>query len=172
MTAVGCSESSAPVSESETVTKSAANTPETSSLPEGLFLAGAPEGAKPITELKQSAEEGDEVVVEVFIGGRPDPIVGGRASASIIDSSVENICLSEADHCPTPWDYCCASPEEVTANLATLQVINEDGRVMPADLSKQMKPLSKLVIRGVAGPRPNDQVLIINATGIFVEPAM
>jgi len=142
------------------------------SLPAGLFLASAPD-AEPTTveALKRSAEEGDEVVARVVVGGDMSPIVDGRASAIVVDTGVENICLSEDDHCATPWDYCCAAPEEKTANMATLQVVNEQGRVIAADLSDRIKPLSTLVVRAVVGPRPNDQVLTLNATGIYVEPS-
>lgn len=140
-------------------------------LPEGLFLASAPEGAKPITELKQSAREGDEVVVRVVVGGATDPIVDGRASAMIIDAGLSNRCTSEDDHCETPWDYCCATQEEKTANLATLQVLNEAGKPLASSLSPKVGPLATLVVKGVVGPRPSDQALTINADGIYVETA-
>jgi hypothetical protein len=139
-------------------------------LPDGLFLDTAPEGAKPIKELKASAEQGDEVVIRVVVGGRVEPIVEGRASAAVIDAGLENICLSEEDHCKTPWDYCCAAPEDITANLANLQVVDDEGRVVSADLSKHIKPLSTLVVRGTVGPRPDKQVLMVNATGIYIQP--
>jgi len=140
-------------------------------LPEGLFLASAPEGAKPITELKQSAEEGDEVVVRVVVGGAKQPMVDGRASAMIVDAGLYNRCTSEDDHCNTPWDYCCATQEDKTANLATLQVLNEAGKPLASSLSPKIGPLATLVVKGVVGPRPSDQALTINADGIYVETA-
>jgi hypothetical protein len=39
-----------------------------------------------------------------------------------------------------------------------------------ADLSKHIKPLSTLVVRGTVGPRPDKQVLMVNATGIYIQP--
>ena len=152
------------------------NTPgsdETSSvaLPESLFLAKAPEGAQPITALKASAKEGDEVVVRVIVGGTNDPIVQGRASAAIIDAALANACVGEDDHCKTPWDYCCTAQEDITANLATLQVIDDAGKVIATDFASRIKPLTTLIVRGVVGPRPDPQVLTINATGIHIEAA-
>lgn len=141
----------------------------TASLPEGLFLASAPEGVKPITELKESAKEGDEVVVRVVVGGAVEPMVDGRASALIVDAGLYNRCTSEDDHCTTPWDYCCATPEDKTANLATLQVVDDAGRPLASSLGPKVKPLSTLVVRGVVGPRADAQALPINATGIYVQ---
>jgi len=139
-------------------------------LPDGIMLSSAPDGATPVQELKANAEEGDEVVVRVVVGGRMDPIVEGRASTVAVDANLENRCTSEDDHCKTPWDYCCAAPEALNANLATVQVVDEDGRVIAANLSEHFQPLSKLVVKGIVGPRPAPNVLSINATGIYVEP--
>ena len=139
-------------------------------LPVGLFLTSAPDGVKPIKQLKESVKPGDVVVVNVIVGGRVKPIVEGRASAMIIDVGLENACTAEKDHCETPWDYCCTTHEAITANLATLQVVDNDGRVLAADLSKHFKPLSNLIVKGVVGPRPDKKVLQINATGIYVKP--
>lgn len=156
-------------SNNTTSTDKAADT--NAALPNELFLTAAPDGAQTIANLKKFAKEGDEVVVNVIVGGRMKPIVDGRASATIIDAAVKNACLAEEDHCETPWDYCCAAPEEVTPNLATLQVVDKDGRVIAANLSEKIKPLSTLTVKGVVGPRPDSQVLQINATGIYVKPA-
>ena len=141
------------------------------SLPDGIILAAAPEGVQPIDKLKADAEEGDEVVVRVIVGGRMEPIVAGRASAIVIDAKVGNACLAEDDHCTTPWDYCCTPKEEMDPNTATIQVVDGDGRVIAADLTQHFESLSTLVVKGTVGPRPDAQVLTINATGIYVEAA-
>jgi hypothetical protein len=156
--------------ETDTPTNGTATGNEPAALSSDLFLATAPEGAQPITELKKTAEEGDEVIVRAVVGGRKDPIVDGRASAAIVDAGLENICIAEDDHCPTPWDYCCAIPEQLQANMANVQIVDDNGRVVAGDLGDHMKPLSTVVVRGVVGPRPAEQMLTINATGIYVEP--
>mgnify|MGYP000303666600 FL=1 len=142
---------------------------DSAALPADLFLTSAPEGAQTILELKESASEGDEVVVHVIVGGKMDTHVDGRASAAIIDAGLDNPCTGEDDHCQTPWDYCCTPQETITANLATLQVVDADGRVLAADLSGKLPAMAVLTVRGVVGPRPDPQVLTINATGIFIE---
>jgi len=164
--AAGCDRSGNATQDEDAATTEAA----AASLPEGLFLAAAPQGVESIAALKQTAEEGDEVVTRAVVGGRIEPIVEGRASATIVDAGLENTCLVEDDHCPTPWDYCCQPPQTVTGHLATLQVVDADGRILAADLSQRIEPLSTLVVRGVVGPRPDPQVLTINANGIYVEP--
>lgn len=140
-----------------------------SGLPESVFLAEAPDGVQTITALKATAKEGDEVVVRVVVGGTTEPIVQGRASAAIIDASMENPCLSEDDPCQTKWDYCCSPQEARTANLATLRVTDEAGEVLKANLEPRIKPLTTLVVKGIVGPRPDEQVLTIDATGIYIE---
>jgi len=139
-------------------------------LPEKLFVTAPPDGAQPINELKQSAEQGDEVVVRAVVGGSVSPIVKGRASTLIVDAGVNNTCIIDEDHCKTPWDYCCEPRETLTTNLATLQVVKDDGQVVAADLPKRIQPLTTLVVRGVVGPRPDPNVLTINATDIYIEP--
>ena len=141
----------------------------TSQLPETVFLTEAPEGIQTIMSLKAIAKEGDEVIVRVIVGGTEDPIVKGRASAAIIDVSIENPCLGDDDHCPTPWDYCCTPLENRTANLATLRITDEAGKVLKAELEPRIKPLTTLVVKGIVGPRPDEQVLTIDAQGIYIE---
>jgi hypothetical protein len=138
-------------------------------LPDSVFLSEAPAGIQTIKALKASAKEGDEVVVRVVVGGTESPIVAGRASAAIIDASINNPCMAEDDHCPIPWDYCCTPQENRTANLATLRVTDEAGQILKADLEPRIKPLTTLVIKGTVGPRPDEEVLTIDAQGIYIE---
>lgn len=138
-------------------------------LPESVFLAQAPEGIQTIASLKATAQEGDEVVVRVVVGGTEKPIVEGRASATVIEAGIKNPCLDEDDHCPTPWDYCCSPQESRTANLANLRITDGAGQVLEADLASRIKPLTTLVVRGIVGPRPNEKALTINALGIYIE---
>lgn len=159
LTIVGCSDS-----------KDDTYSAGTTTLPESLFVETAPKGAQTIEELKASSKEGDEVVVEVIVGGSRDPIVAGRASAFIVDAGLYNKCVSEDDHCDEPWDYCCTPREALKNSMANLQVVDADGRVLSADFSEKIKPLSKLLVRGVVGPRPDPQVLTINATAIYIQP--
>ena len=141
------------------------------SLPETLFLTAAPQGVQSITDLKANAKEGDKVTVSVVIGGRKDVFVANRAVMTVIASDVTNGCLAGGDHCATPWDYCCAPPEQLLQSLATVQILGPDARPLTVDLNRvdRLKPLTTVVIKGTVGPRTDPSSLVINATGIFVE---
>jgi hypothetical protein len=142
-----------------------------SALPETLFLAQAPVGIQSISQLKEDVKAGDEVVVKAVVGGRKNAFVANRAVMTVVDATLGNLCVEEDDHCKTPWDYCCASPEELFPAMATVQINGADTTPLKVDLSSipQLAPLNTLVIKGTVGPRPDKSTLVINATGIFVE---
>jgi len=162
LTLIGCSDSD------ETANKSGG---QGASLPETLFLATAPKGVQSITDLKATAKEGDAVTLRAIIGGRKETFVTSRAVMTVVAADVVNACLGEDDHCPTPWDYCCAPAEELLPNVATVQIVGADARPLALDLNNvdKLKPLTTVVIKGTVGPRTDTSSLVINATGIFVE---
>lgn len=147
--------------------------PEGLGLPDGIFLADAPADITPIPELKKSAKEGDRVCVQVVIGGRVRPFVDNRAVMTVVDVGMHNACTLERDHCDTPWDFCCSSPEALKENLAAVQINDADGQPLEVNLpdTSKLAPLTGLVVQGTVGPRHDDQTLMINATGIYVEDA-
>ena len=142
----------------------------TGSLPAGLLLAASPGEAVDVGALKATAKEGDTVVVRGRIGGVP-PFIAGIAAMTIADRKLVPCSeMSMEDGCKTPWDYCCAPQDELTANTATVQVVGADGRPLRADLTAAgLAPLSTVVVTGKVGPRPDPKVLVIDAVGIFVE---
>lgn len=145
--------------------------PAASELPAGVLLTEAPKGAATVTDLKKSAKEGDEIVMRVVIGGRVKPFVEKRAVMTVVDAGFENACLKPDDSCPTKWDYCCASPEELQANSATVQIIDAKGQPLAIDLNSiaKLKPLSVIVVKGKVGPRPDPGTLLVSAASLFVE---
>ena len=140
-------------------------------LPASLMLAEAPTGVQSIADLKASSKEGDTVVIKAVVGGRKNVFVANRAVMTVIDASVTNPCISEDDHCSTPWDYCCTPPNELLPQLATVQILGDDGRPLAVDLSgmDSFKPLNTLVIQGTVGPRDDAAVLVIQASGVYVD---
>lgn len=164
---LGCGDSGA----DQAGTDGSRNTPgsaDAATVPAGLFLTEAPAGATAVTELKASAKEGDEVVMHVVVGGSVSPVVAGRAVMTVVDASVNNTCTSEEDHCETPWDYCC-DLDDARKAMATVQVVDEQGRPLAIDLGNGVGPLALLTVKGTVGKRISDEALVINATGIFVE---
>ncbi len=131
-------------------------------------LTTEPGEARSITDLKASAVEGDKVVLRGLIGGTKQPLNDDSPVLRLIDPALENLCVSEDDHCQTPWDYCCAPQEEIAANSATIQIVDADG-VASTELPKAhgFAELDEVVVVGTVGPRPNEQVFTIRASGVY-----
>ncbi len=145
-----------------------------SAVPAELFVAAAPGAPQAIEELKKSAKEGDEVIVRVVVGGEEKPMVDTLASMMVIDVSIPSCAADADDHCPTPWDYCCVAKEELLKHKATVQAVDAGGKPLKASFAagQKIKPHDTLVVKGKVGPRPDPQVFVINATGIFVESSL
>ena len=128
------------------------------------LLAAMPSGAIPVAEAKQSAREGDRIVVRGRIGGRREPMTAGVAVFVMIDPAIPHC---EIGKCKIPWDYCCETPESITTNSATVQLVGDNGKPMTIDLGKYaLKPLDEIVVVGTVGPRPTAEVFVINAQKI------
>ena len=142
-------------------------------LPPALFLKSAPANAKDVGELLPAAKPGETVVIRGVIGGSEEPFVNHRAIMTIADRKLKSCAdMGDKDHCKTPWDYCCEPRESLKVNLASVQVVGADGKVVKADLKGQggLDPLRKVVIEGKVAPESTKDALVINATGVFVEP--
>lgn len=141
-------------------------------LPAGLFLAAAPEGEQPVSKLKTATDVGDAVVMRVVVGGRAKPFVPGRAIFTVVDHATTNPCTRDDDHCRTPWDYCCTPAEQLTPDLATVQLADANGKVLLVDLEAagKIKPLDTIVVSGVVAAKPDARTMVVNATGIHVVP--
>ncbi|MEQ9096087.1 MAG: hypothetical protein RIE32_07475 [Phycisphaerales bacterium] len=130
-------------------------------------LASMPADAQGVKSIKDTAAEGDTVTVRGIIGGRKDALSKDSAFFVMVDPALENVCVSEDDHCDTPWDYCCAMPEDIQANSATVQLVDAEGNPLEFDLSGQgISPLDEVVVVGTVAARPTPQVLTIRATGL------
>lgn len=156
----GCNESS-----STTSTGGSSSAAPTSST---WRLTAMPEGAVTVRQAKDSASEGDTLAIRGIIGGRMDALATETATFVMIDDAVHNPCVAdEDDHCPTPWDYCCTPLEDRQANMATVQLVDENGAPMEFDLTAQgISPLDQVVVVGTVAARPDPRILTIRATGL------
>ena len=128
------------------------------------LLATMPAGAIPVSEAKRTAREGDAVVVRGRIGGRRDPMSTGKAVFVMMDPAIPHC---KIDACKKPWDYCCETPQSITTNSATVQLVGDTGKPMPIDLtSHAIEPLDEVVIVGTVGPRPTEEVFVIHASAL------
>lgn len=154
------------------VTPPASGSGGSTALPAELLLSVAPEHAKGVAEIKKEAKENDDVVVRGRIGGSVEPFTKGRAILELTDSSLLICTERPDDHCPTPWDYCCEDKDHLVAHKATIQFVDAQGMPLKIDLKGQhgLKESATVVVKGKVGPRPDPKVLVINATGVFVEP--
>ncbi len=131
-------------------------------------LTSAPESAMGIAEAKANAEEGDRIVLRGRIGGRKQPIAADSPVFTVMDLGVPHCGELHGDRCATPWDYCCETPDAITANAATVQIVDADG--MPVGSSPSafgFAPLDEVVVVGTVAPRPQRDVLTVRATGVF-----
>jgi hypothetical protein len=166
----GCGDSPGAQKSTELKKESAPAT--SAALPAGLLLSEAPGGAKDVSATKKEAKEGDEVVIRGQVGGREEVFTAGRAAFLIADMKLPACSKRKGDKCATPWDFCCETPETRTANTATIQIVDDQGKVLKSDVrgASGIDHLSVLVIKGKVAKR-EEQNLVINATGIFVETA-
>ncbi|MEO1007634.1 MAG: hypothetical protein AAFX79_03650 [Planctomycetota bacterium] len=152
---VGCSEST---TESSSATRS-------TDVP--WMLATAPGDARSVISAKAEATEGDTITVRGIIGGRVEALSPESPVFQIIDASLENPCVGDDDHCPTPWDYCCNPPEELMRHAATVQIVDASGAPVGDDvIAAGLEPLQEVIVTGTVGARPSQDVLTIRATGV------
>lgn len=135
------------------------------------MLTSAPAAAQSVLEAKVTAKEGDIIVVRGRIGGRKDAMSAASPVLTIMDVSIPHCAENPEDKCATPWDYCCVPKEQITAHSATVQIVGPEGSAATADpKAAGLAELDEIVIEGIVGPRPSDQVLTIKATGIYRMP--
>lgn len=144
------------------------SSPSTDSFPAGLFVDAPPEGAIGVRAAIAAAEEGRDIVFRGVVGGRKKVFVDSRAILIAIDSELQPCHPDEG--CPTPWDYCCDTPETLLANSVSVQVVDADGAPIEQTLegAHGLRPLSNIVVAGVV--RTAGESVVIDAKHIHVEP--
>jgi hypothetical protein len=137
---------------------------------EQYLLADEPADAKGVMDVREGAQEEDEVVVVGRIGGSANPWVEGRAAFSIVDLSLKACSDIEGDTCKVPWDYCCETDLLPKATVL-VKVVDETNSIVAADSREllQVKELQTVVVEGTA-KRDDSGNLTILASGVFVKP--
>lgn len=134
-------------------------------LPPALF--GTVEGvALGVAEARETAQDGDQLVLRGWIGGRVEPFVENRAIFLLVDDSLP-LCQ---DTCKTPWDLCCSPGEKIRANTVTVQIADEAGQPLRASLRGQggLSPAAGVVVAGTVR-RDGDALFLVNAERIAVQ---
>jgi predicted hotdog family 3-hydroxylacyl-ACP dehydratase len=151
-------------------TETAPTTPPAAILPAGLFIETEPADAVPVHTAKQSAREGERIVIRGRIGGTREPFVAGRAVMTIVDPGLPTCDERADDDCPTPWDYCCETRADIVASAATVQVSGDNGGPLRADLKNisGLKPGAEVVIVGTVGRTESPTAFLVHAKTIYV----
>ncbi len=92
----------------------------------------------------------------------------GVATFIMMDPAIPSCADNEGDGCPTPWDYCCETPETIMSNSATVQIVGADGAALKTDLKKAgLAPLDEVIVVGTVAEKNAEGVLVVKATGVF-----
>jgi hypothetical protein len=143
-------------------------TPTAGAAGSAYVLATEPADAMPVGTARESAKDGEEVVVLGLVGGSTKPFVEGLAAFTIVDPKVPY--CADDEGCPTPWDYCCQT-DAVKKNIATVKLVDSNGKPVFQGARELLpvKELSSVVVKGIA--RRDDQGnLTIAARQVFVRP--
>lgn len=147
--------------------------PQSSALPAGLLASVEPTGALKVLDLRKSAPTaGSRVAVIGRIGGSRAPFVSTKAIFTIVDPTLEScVEMGDDDHCPRPWDYCCEPKSEVSAALASIEVVGGDGKPLPIalDASGELKPLMLVAVEGTLQPS-DGTAFVVRADKIYKFP--
>lgn len=161
MLLAGCSEDPASSSQADMSADSRA----------AWLLVSEPASALSVDEAKASAKEGDRIVLRGRIGGRKEPMSAESAVLTMMDTSIPHCGDNPDDKCSTPWDYCCVPKDQIAAHSATVQIVGPDGASAGTNpKAAGLSELDVIVVEGVVGPRPSEQVLTIRASGVYRLP--
>lgn len=154
---VGCNQSGSPTAP-----------PQASAETARFFLAEEPAEARSVVEVKESAQDGDDVTLVGRIGGSESPFVSGRASFTVVDTSLVPCNEKEGDSCTTPWDYCCDT-DRLPAATAVVKVVDQQGKTVALDAKTQlgMKELQTVIVQGKA-KRDEAGNLTVLAPAVYV----
>ena len=133
------------------------------------LLAEAPGEAVEVMAARESAGDGDEVIVVGRIGGSKSPWIDGRAAFPIVDRSVKACNEISGDRCPTPWDYCCQL-DLLARGTALVKLVDADGRALAFD-ARAIPGVTELAAVVVKGTAHRDEAgnLTITANRIYIQ---
>lgn len=133
------------------------------------LLASEPADAKDVRQVRQSAANGDQVVVVGRIGGEVDPWVEGLAAFNIVDRSLQACNERAGDTCQNPWDFCC-EPELADCRLL-VKVVDARSKIVSGGAQELLglKELQTVVVNATAKRDEAGNVTLL-ASGVFVRP--
>lgn len=144
-------------------------TPASASIDGSRFLlAEEPDGAVGVIAARESAKNGDPIVVVGRIGGAANPWVEGRAAFTLLDASMSVVAAGEDDEAGEMcMEDCCAGARAACTTL--VKVVDADGRLIAAD-ARQLLGITDsdtLVVRGKASKDESGNFFVL-ADGVHV----
>ena len=109
-----------------------------------LALASDPGAALSVVDAKKQGPK-DAVVV----AGRVHDITKGVSVLKLMDKSLD-YCgeIDKTDRCPTPWDYCCDTPDDRAANSLLVEFRNADGEPIATPALPNTRLCDHVKVRG------------------------
>lgn len=138
---------------------------------DSFLVAEAPASPAQISSVFADPTPGKEIVLSGEVMGRMDTFIDGRAMVVLGDPTKITPCNRiPGDSCPTPWDVCCDDPDVIKKSIATVQFLDENGRVMKAGLKgyQGIKELSFLTVKGKIAEGSNENNLLVTASAFHV----
>jgi hypothetical protein len=134
------------------------------------LLDTEPAAAIGVKQARADAKHDEPVTLVGRIGGDTNPWIDGQAAFLIVDSALKPCNEKHDDSCPTPWDYCCDAPADLTANKALVEIVDADGKPIATGAKELLgvKELQTVVVQGTA-KRDEAGNLTVLAAGIFVK---
>ena len=131
-----------------------------------VLSAEEPTGAVSVSEARKSAKPGDAITVAGIVAGAAKPFTEGYASLVLGDAAMETCDKIPEDECPTPWDACCADPDELKGMRLTLQVLGADGTPVAQSLKgiSGLAEMDALVASGTVSADSTAENLVVNVT--------
>jgi hypothetical protein len=134
------------------------------SLDRRFSLSEEPEGAVDVTELRETAKDGDILVVVGSIGGGIDPWVKDRAAFVLVDACALTPC---DESCCDEQCNCRAS--ELADSTVVVKFLDSKGKVIETDARELLgvRALDTVVVRGKA-KRDKAGNLAMIAEGLYI----
>ena len=132
------------------------------------LLDEEPDGAVGVIAARESAKDGDPIVIVGRIGGSDNPWIEGRAAFMLLDASKLMVAIgedsSDEELC---MDDCCAAERAGCTTL--VKVVDADGKLVAAD-SRQLLGLTSddmVVVRGKAKKDDGDNFTVL-ADAVYI----
>jgi hypothetical protein len=139
-------------------------------LPAEAFVDEKPQDAKSVAEVKKNAKEGDKIVFEAKVGGRPEPFVKNRAIFLVADRTLK-ICGEEDTDCTSGSEPCCGSEQARNQKLLTVQFVDKDGKPLRvgAEGVRGLESRAKIVVAGTVAKVDDKGNVTVSVNKIYVE---